>query len=231
MHPHFGPTPSPIRYEESPPKWFGWLMAGFILVGLAGQAISAPPVAQPLDDQSSLILDEHFISVVDGSRRVPLVVAYTVTAKSASGSGKARNFKTLVKSQSLERSDYLRSGFDIGHLAPLGSFDGVPEFDDVNYLENCAPQKPNLNRGPWLKLENRERDLAEKHGSVFVVCGTMFGQMVAPLKNADEPHTVPSGFWKRITWFDGEQLQVETYIFGQEVSRWDSLDYFILKGE
>lgn len=203
------------------------LRSFLFLLLVASNSLAAPPIAYTLPGGRHLVADELFVSIIDDAAKCPIVCCYTVTRESQAGSGEARNFKTLIPDASLERADYAGSGYDIGHLAPLGSFDGSPEFDDVNYLENCAPQTPELNRGPWLKLEERERQLATEFGSVSVSCGALFEHKQAGLVNADEPHRVPSGFWKVITWSGGQ----EAYRFPQSCGRSDSLDSFAVTFE
>jgi len=193
-----------------------------LLLLLACQCLAAPPTAYTLPGGKYLVVDELYVSIVDSDAKCPLLCCYAVTRESQAGSGEARNFKTLLPEASLERADYAGSGYDIGHLAPLGSFDGAAEFDDVNYLENCAPQRPDLNRGPWLKLEERERQLATEFGSVSVSCGTLFERPQPGLVNADEPHRVPSAFWKIVSWSGGQ----EAYRFEQSCSRTDALESF-----
>ena len=78
------------------------------------------------------------------------------------------------------------------------SFDGLDTWFEVNYYSNITPQKENLNRGPWVKLETAERNLLKEYNEVYVICGTLYEEEIATLPNADESHLVPSHFWKVI---------------------------------
>jgi len=82
--------------------------------------------------------------------------------------------KTRYRSYS---RDYSHTGFDRGHLAENGSFN----YDKVLQKEtfktsNIAPEKPNLNRGVWARIEKFSRIQAIRNTSVSVitgVCGTL----------------------------------------------------------
>lgn len=201
----------------------------FLLVLALASVAFAEPHAYQLSESQWLVKSDLYVSVVNSDYKCPEMCCYSVTADAASGSGKSRNFKTFLPDASLESADYAKSGYDIGHLAPLGSFDGTDLYDDTNYLENCAPQTPNLNRGPWLSLENRERELAEAHGVVRVVVTCLFKDAVhMQFPNADEACLVPTAFQKRITWVDSKgQTHSELYVFPQDVSRSASIEDFL----
>ncbi|MDA3950151.1 MAG: DNA/RNA non-specific endonuclease [Spirochaeta sp.] len=92
---------------------------------------------------------------------------------------------------------YQAHRYDRGHLAPLGSFVGSTAASSVNYYSNIVPQTAQLNRGPWRQLEERVRELVLEHHEVYVTTGPLYdGTPMPPLPGADEPHTVPTGFWK-----------------------------------
>lgn len=95
----------------------------------------------------------------------------------------------------LEHQDYAGGPYDIGHLAPLASFSASRWAFELNWMGNLAPQTPNLNRGPWLKIENAARDLATSTGQCKVVVGPLFESEMPPIPGADEAHRVPSHYW------------------------------------
>jgi endonuclease G len=133
-------------------------------------------------------------------------VAYRVTRETI-GKSKQRNWKAdpdLPESQTLEPSDYdgapLALKIDRGHQAPLAAFSGTADWPKTNYLSNITPQRSELNQGPWEKLEAAEVRLAQRPdvAAVFVVTGTLYERPVGTLPAADEPHVIPSGYWKVI---------------------------------
>jgi len=150
-------------------------------------------------------------------------VAYKVTP-STIGTTRNRNWKTdpaVPDEFELEPSDYKRANTilktDRGHQVPLASFTGTPHWRQTNFLTNITPQKSNLNQGSWKRLENAVRRLAKTSGSVFVITGPLYEadqeQMVLP--GADEPHMVPTGYFKVVS----SNSSVTAFIFDQDVTR------------
>jgi len=107
----------------------------------------------------------------------PLVVAYilkgVLVKKKISRKGLRfrpdYNLPTKCRSYS---KDYSRTGHDRGHLASNASFDYNRKIQKETFLiSNIAPQKPNLNRRYWAKVEKFTRYLAVKYKQVEVVTG------------------------------------------------------------
>jgi len=51
------------------------------------------------------------------------------------------------------------------------------------------------------------------------MCGPFYENPMPPLPDCDEPHKVPSGFWKIIAVADGGTLRVAAFIMGQTTPR------------
>jgi len=131
-------------------------------------------------------------------------VAYRITAQTQAHGAK-REWKAdpdIDEANTLEPADYKHAngtlGVDRGHQANLASMAGVPNAYELNYLSNITPQMGNLNKGAWEKLESRERNLARDEGvdAVYVLTGPLYEADMDPLPEADEPHRIPSGYWK-----------------------------------
>jgi endonuclease G len=110
---------------------------------------------------------------------------------------------------------------DRGHQAPLASFAGTPQAAETNFLANITPQKSELNQGSWVRLENAERVLARSAASptVFVLTGPLFERPIGTLPGADEPHRLPSGYWKVVAMESGGKTLVSSFIFEQETPK------------
>jgi endonuclease G len=68
--------------------------------------------------------------------------------------------------------DYSKTGFDRGHNAPNASFDYNRAIQKETFLmSNIAPQKPQLNRRLWAKIERFARYEAVKYKQIQVVTG------------------------------------------------------------
>jgi len=69
-------------------------------------------------------------------------------------------------------ADYLRSGYDRGHLAPAADMAFSEQtMADSFYYSNMSPQHPKFNRGIWKRLEEQVRHFAVREGEVYVVTG------------------------------------------------------------
>ena len=80
----------------------------------------------------------------------------------------------LPPNERAELSDYARSGFDRGHLAPSGDMPDPEAQQESFTLANMVPQAPKLNRGVWEGIESAVRTLAQRRGELFVVTGPIF---------------------------------------------------------
>ena len=78
--------------------------------------------------------------------------------------------KSVDRAHRSSNSDYRKSGYDKGHMAPDAAFDWSQESLHAVYtLANIIPQAPKVNRHMWVKLERYVRDKAVELGSLKVV--------------------------------------------------------------
>jgi endonuclease G len=151
-------------------------------------------------------------------------VAYRVTVDTVAKSKAIRNWQAdpwLAEDETLEEPDYegARAALDTdrGHQAPLAAFSGTPTWADTNIFSNITPQDQDLNQGTWEKLEARERQwVMSTNKSLFVLTGPLYERPMPPMPGADEPHRVPSGYWKVLATEDG---RVTAFIFDQATPR------------
>ena len=106
----------------------------------------------------------------------PSWVCYIVTKDELSSrvAKRTNNFREdpLIPTGSAHPSDYTRSGFDRGHLAPAADMSFSQEtMSDSFFMSNMSPQKPAFNRGIWGKLEKQIRYFANREGMIVVVTG------------------------------------------------------------
>jgi endonuclease G, mitochondrial len=117
-----------------------------------------------------------------GQTRTPLWSGERLTAQSvASARALARHDDfhaeaALPRAQRAELSDYVRSGYDRGHMAPSGDMPTREAQQQSFTLANIAPQAAWLNRGAWEDIENAARELAQRDGEIYVVTGPVFGR-------------------------------------------------------
>lgn len=123
--------------------------------------------------------------------------------------------------KTLEEDDYRGANAsaleaDRGHQAPLASFAGSHYWPELNYLSNITPQDRDLNQGPWLGLEEAVRNAVSYGNSLYVITGPIYGLSMVTLPNADEPHLVPSGYFKVV--YDKDRLGAG-FVMQQNVDR------------
>jgi len=150
-------------------------------------------------------------------------VAYRITPASlgASGDRQWQRDPWLSDNETLAPDAYEGASnalhIDRGHQAPLASFAGTPFAAETNILSNITPQSSALNQGPWVKLENHERELAKRSGMpVYVYTGPLFERMMRPLPAGGSYQRVPSGYWKVIALADG---RATAFVFDQAAPR------------
>lgn len=151
-------------------------------------------------------------------------VCYRVTAADfATRNAITRRWINGLDESTLEYQDYSGDEYDMGHLVPLGSYSASRYAYECNWLGVVAPQRPDLNRGPWLAMERRVRDLAASSDYVDVACGAIYATRQPKVSGADEPHRVPSHYWVSIRPSDGDR---ECYVMPQAAGRSAELSEF-----
>jgi endonuclease G, mitochondrial len=102
----------------------------------------------------------------------------------------------LPENERAELSDYRRSGYDRGHMAPNGDM-STPEAQEESFsLANMIPQDPCNNEVLWEGIESAVRNLALAENDVYVVTGPAF--LGAELQSLKGRVLVPSHIFKAI---------------------------------
>lgn len=114
---------------------------------------------------------QNYISYFDTTIKQPLVVTYKLFKGGGSCSRAGFVFKNDLKNiKTATNSDYLKSGYDRGHLANAEDFAYDCQLDELTFrYYNCLPQSKFLNRGIWKTKEQQTRELSQKD-TIIVVC-------------------------------------------------------------
>ncbi|MGB3852683.1 MAG: DNA/RNA non-specific endonuclease [Tunicatimonas sp.] len=144
------------------------------------------------------VVHTHFALGYSEAHEQAAWVAYELTPEEvAVNLDREGNFREdpLVATGSASLEDYRRSGYDRGHLAPVGdmNFDPVA-MEESFYLSNISPQKRAFNGGIWSRLENQVRNWAADRGGLYVVTGPVLGQAQRTI--GKNQVTVPNYFYK-----------------------------------
>lgn len=199
---------------------------------LTGHFFYGQPLGTP--ETNNLIKRNIYALSSNDDRKMADWVCYRLDKKMVDGDVKtSRRWKAdplLLDEETLEPSDYVDAAAvlqtDRGHQAPLASFKGTEFWKDTNYLSNITPQKADLNQGSWRMLEERVRDLVRKGQVVWVMTGPLYERVMPSLPKADEPHQVPSGYWKIVCVQQGKEaskVKLVAFAFDQETPRRSSI--------
>lgn len=100
-----------------------------------------------------------------------------------------------VESGSANWKNYIRSGYDRGHLCPAGDRRfSKAAFNETFYTSNISPQKNDFNAGIWNRLEQKTRYWARKYNGLYVVTGGVLTDDLEAIGN--EEVSVPNYFYK-----------------------------------
>ena len=146
------------------------------------QCQSQAPYGFPQTKKPGVAICRHaYVTLNDTAARIPVWVSYTLQPKNALGCVPRSNGfapdQSIPKGSRAELSDYAKSGYDIGHVAPNGdmSFDDQAEKESF-LLTNMYPQLPGLNRGIWKLLETATRGWAvQRNHTLLVYVGAFYG--------------------------------------------------------
>ncbi|WP_347990268.1 DNA/RNA non-specific endonuclease [Methylomonas sp. AM2-LC] len=176
---------------------------------------SMPKILTPrLKELSQHVCYPNYASYFSGLTRTPLWSANHLTKDRISIACQLKQRDdphpdpNLAPEARSEVADYLKSGFDFGHLVSSLDAASIEDQADVSSLVNVVPQDHANNIGVWLKLGNAARNLALLGHDVFVVSGPFFdGNQIQQINNRV---IVPSGLFKAI--FDASTHKASVYM-------------------
>jgi len=137
-----------------------------------------------------------------GVTRGALWSAEHPTAEGLAGARQTRRVNLFHPDDSLppadrsELADYVRSGYDRGHMTPSGDMPDPVAQQQSFSLANIVPQTAQLNRGVWERIESTVRTAVKRAGEAYVVTGPAF--QGANLQQIGGRVLVPTSTWKAI---------------------------------
>ena len=138
------------------------LMRYILIILLFGITIAKDEYAIPAHTTEDVVIKhEGYIFCYSERYEQSRWVAYQLTRQEVSGKAvRSGSFieDPLVFTGTANKSDYIGSGYDRGHLAPAGDMRWSKKVMRESFLfSNMSPQHPSFNRGIWKKLENNVR--------------------------------------------------------------------------
>jgi endonuclease G len=186
-----------------------------------------PPYAQsPLDTQ---VISRNYYSLsYNESNEVANWVAYHLGHFHIRGCiprSEAFRIDPLITSGSSSPQDYLKSGFDKGHLLPAGDMKFDKEaMRDSFYMSNMTPQPAKFNRGRWSVLENLMRAWALKYQEIWIVTGPILKSELSTIGNINRV-SVPMEYFKVILRKEGETFSGIAFLMSVDVPYQDLSSY------
>ena len=116
-------------------------------------------------------------------------------------------------------SDYVRSGYDRGHLAPAGDFKFSQQMmRETFFMSNITPQAPQFNRGIWSDLEGQVRSWARRDNGLYVITGPVLKSGLPTIGNTNEI-SVPEKFYKVILYCNKPDIRMIGFLLNNESSQ------------
>lgn len=141
-----------------------------------------------------------FAVMHSGISRTPLWSAEHLTKERLRHKGKRTNDfhpeERLSNDERAELADYVRSGYDRGHMAPAADMPNKKSQHECFTLANMVPQNSENNRGIWSAIEGATRNLTNEKGSLYVITGPIFSG--SQIKRIGGRVLVPTKLYKAI---------------------------------
>ncbi|GAB3997505.1 hypothetical protein GCM10028807_42890 [Spirosoma daeguense] len=115
-------------------------------------------------------------------------------------------------------SDYTRSGYDRGHLAPAGDFKFSQRImRETFFMSNISPQEPDFNRGIWSDLENQVRAWAIRDHGLYVITGPVLKPGLSTIGKTNEV-SVPEKFYKVLLYCNKPDIRMIGFLLDNQGS-------------
>ncbi len=128
---------------------------------------------------SLLLYREGYTTSYNVDTRTPNWVAWHLTANHTNGPAKRKGIifqaDEDIPAPRVDTYDYMRSGYDRGHMCPAGDNHWSQKAMEQSFLmTNICPQVPALNSGLWNTIEKQCRTWAQVYGDIYIVCGPIY---------------------------------------------------------
>jgi endonuclease G len=123
----------------------------------------------------------------------------------------------FVTTGTAENSDYLKSGYDKGHLAPAADMGwSAITMKESFYLSNMSPQLPGFNRGVWKRLEELMRSWAIDNSAIYIVTGPVLTSGLPTI--GGNRVSIPNSYYKVILDYTQPEIKAMGFILPNESS-------------
>ena len=179
-----------------------------------------------------ILRNDDFMLAYSETKKNPLWVIYKIkkVPKNAHKLKRPSSFSVDNRTYTrVKHADFTGSGYDRGHMAPnyaISSLYGRDSQLETFLMSNITPQKPNLNRKLWQRLERAEIEYFTKlDDEIWVITGGIFDDKIKRLKSNVE---IPDKFFKVYAMKkDNGKIHTLGFIMPQNVKGNERLDKFV----
>ena len=221
----------------APARVVGWLdqvadrtdaVKGDIVPAPPPDAAATAPYGEPADRVGLQVLRNLGYSVgYDNALPSPRWSSYRVFPNPGQAADRPAGFRTDPRTTArVTTQEYVRSGYDRGHLAPnyaIAVCHGEEAQKETFLLTNIVPQLHALNAGLWKDLEQRiVRRYVERYGTVWVQVGPVYA--ANPAKRIGRL-PVPEAFWMVVSEYEAKErgLRAIAYVVPHE-EKWRDVE-------
>jgi endonuclease G len=209
----------------SPARVVGWLdhvadrtevIKGDIVPAPSPDAAATAPYGEPTDRVGLQVLHNLGYSVgYDNALPSPRWSSYRVFPNPGQAAERPSGFRTDPRTAArVSTQEYVRSGFDRGHLAPnyaIAVCHGEAAQKETFLLSNIVPQMHGLNAGLWKDLEQRiVHRYVERYGTIWVQVGPVY---TAPPAQRIGRLPVPAAFWMVVSEYEAKEQGIRAIAY------------------
>lgn len=201
------------------------------IVLITGCTISTGAIIEePQHNKDDTYIKHYAYSLVFNSRTKQADwVAYKLNAYHIESNYQRTNkflIDTLILSGTAANTDYYKSGYDKGHLAPAADMAWNKQaMHESFYFSNITPQTHAFNAGIWKKLETQVRRWAVEYDSVYICTGPIFTNYDNSI--GENKITVPTYFYKTILIYNDTVKQAIGFVFPHQKIKSSIFDYAV----
>ena len=178
----------------------------------------------------TLLCRTGYLLAHDTDRKTPIWVAEHLTYEKVDASlARTNNFQPdpdLEEGERAELSDYKKSGYDRGHMAPAADMRWSQQaMTESFFLSNMVPQVGRgMNQGIWKNLEEKVRVWTINRGEVYIYTGPIYTG--TPKVIGKNEVAVPSHLYKIV--YDPIQVEAIAFIMpNQKLNTADMPTYIV----
>ncbi len=137
---------------------------------------------RPVGDGPGMALVREYMRLsMDQAKNVPTFVSYLLSAADVKETPVevSREYSRFVRDPALSNGvtdgDYVRTGFDRGHMKPAEDSPSQEAMNESHLMSNIAPQYGNHNQQTWRTLEEAVSDLVKATGGkAHIITGNLY---------------------------------------------------------